>query len=108
MQVVYAHCAGLDVHKKTVSACISVCEGKHTKQQQTRAFGTFTQDLLKLADWLKEQVSHQSAKGYEESTSRDTGIAMIGSLLPPNEETRRDWAHYEQSEARGHHQAEVS
>jgi transposase len=59
MQVVYARCAGLDVHKKTVSACVTVCEGKHGKQQQTRAFGTFTQDLLKLADWLKEQgVTH--------------------------------------------------
>jgi transposase len=59
MQVVYARCAGLDVHKKTVSACITVCEDKHGKQQQTRAFGTFTQDLLKLADWLKEHgVTH--------------------------------------------------
>jgi len=28
MQVVYARCAGLDVHKKTVSACITVCEDK--------------------------------------------------------------------------------
>jgi len=59
MQVVYARCAGLDVHKKTVSACITVCEGKQGKQQQTRAFGTFTQDLLKLADWMKEcRVNH--------------------------------------------------
>lgn len=59
MEVVYARCAGLDIHKKTVSACISVCEGKHAKQQQTRAFGTFTQDLLKLADWLKDHgVTH--------------------------------------------------
>ena len=59
MQVVYARCAGLDVHKKTVSACISVCEVNGVKQQQTRAFGTFTQDLLKLADWLKEHgVTH--------------------------------------------------
>ena len=58
MQVVYARCAGLDVHKKTVSACISVCEG-NGKQQQTRSFGTFTQDLLKLVDWLKEHgVTH--------------------------------------------------
>jgi len=58
MQVVYARCAGLDVHKKTVSACISVCEGEN-KQQQTRVFGTFTGDLLALADWLKEQgVTH--------------------------------------------------
>jgi transposase len=54
-----ARCAGLDVHKKTVSACVSVREGTRVKQQQTRAFGTFTQDLLKLADWLKEQgVTH--------------------------------------------------
>lgn len=59
MQVMYARCAGLDVHKKTVSACISVCEGNHGKQQQTRPFGTFTQDLLKLVDWLKEHgVTH--------------------------------------------------
>lgn len=59
MQVVYARCAGLDVHKKTVTACISVCEAEATKQQQVRVFGTFTRDLLALADWLKEQgVTH--------------------------------------------------
>jgi transposase len=54
MQVVYVRCAGLDVHKKTVSACVSVCEAGGAKRQQTRMFGTFTQDLLRLADWLKE------------------------------------------------------
>jgi transposase len=59
MQVVYARCAGLDVHKKTVSACVSVCEVEGGKQQQMRVFGTFTSDLLALADWLKEQgVTH--------------------------------------------------
>jgi transposase len=60
MQVVYAHCAGLDVHKKTVSACVSVCEGGGgAKRQQRRVFGTFSRDLLALADWLKEQgVTH--------------------------------------------------
>jgi len=59
MQVVYARCAGLDVHKKTVSACVSVCEPEGGKQQQMRVFGTFTSDLLALADWLKEQgVTH--------------------------------------------------
>ena len=59
MQVVYARCAGLDVHKKTVSACISVCAAEGGKQQQMRVFGTFTSDLLALADWLKEHgVTH--------------------------------------------------
>ena len=58
MQVVYARCAGLDVHKKTVSACISVCDGEN-KQQQIRVFGTFTRDLVALVDWLKEhRVTH--------------------------------------------------
>ena len=61
MQVVYVRCAGLDVHKKTVSACLSIWEGKHAKQQQTRVFGTFTQELLKLADWLKEHGVTQVA-----------------------------------------------
>ena len=54
MQVVYVRCAGLDVHKKTVSACVSVCEAGEAKWQKTRTFGSFTQDLLLLADWLKE------------------------------------------------------
>ena len=59
MQVVYARCAGLDVHKKTVSACVSVCEPGTNKRQQTRTFGTFTGALLELADWLREQgVTH--------------------------------------------------
>lgn len=59
MQVVYTRCAGLDVHKKTVSACISICEPEGGKQQQMRVFGTFTSDLLALADWLKEHgVTH--------------------------------------------------
>ena len=59
MQVVYARCAGLDVHKKTVSACLSVCEGEVGRQQQTRVFGTFTPELLMLADWLREHgVTH--------------------------------------------------
>jgi transposase len=58
MQVVYTHCAGRDVHKESVSVCISVCEGKK-KRQETREFGTFTRNLLELADWLKEQgVTH--------------------------------------------------
>ena len=54
MQVVYDHCAVLDVHKKTVSAGVSLCEDGGGKRQQVRVFRTFTHDLLALADWLKE------------------------------------------------------
>src|ERR1035441_5624128 len=59
MQVVYARCAGLDVHQKTVSACVIVCEPDGKKRRQVRVFGSFTGDLMLLADWLREQdVTH--------------------------------------------------
>jgi transposase len=47
MQVMYERCAGLDVHKKTVVACVLTPAGP-----ETRTFATMTADLLALADWL--------------------------------------------------------
>jgi len=47
MEVVYERCAGLDVHKKTVVACLITPEG-----QETRTFGTMTRELLEMGDWL--------------------------------------------------------
>ena len=52
MQVVHERCCGLDVHKKTVVACVITPEG-----QQTRTFGTMTRELLALADWLGELLN---------------------------------------------------
>jgi len=48
MQVVDERCSGLDVHKKSVTACCITPEGK-----ETRTFGTMTEDLLAMADWLR-------------------------------------------------------
>ena len=53
MQVVHPRCAGLDVHKKDVYGCTMVVDGKGKKHQEIRRFGTVTQELLELADWLK-------------------------------------------------------
>jgi len=54
MEVVYERCAGLDVHKRTVTACIITPE-----ERKTRTFGAMTKDLLGLVDWLMERrVSH--------------------------------------------------
>ena len=36
MQVVYARYAGLDVHQKTVSACVIICEPDGKKRRQVR------------------------------------------------------------------------
>lgn len=54
MEVINERCCGLDVHKKTVVACVITPQG-----QETRTFRTMTQGLLELADWLVEQgVTH--------------------------------------------------
>jgi len=52
MQVTYTHCAGLDVHKKTVVACASVPGPGDQPHPVIRTFGTMTADLLALGDWL--------------------------------------------------------
>jgi transposase len=54
MEVLYACCCGLDVHKKSVTACVLWAEAKGKVRKEKRRFSTFTQDLLKLADWLRE------------------------------------------------------
>lgn len=52
--MVYPNCAGLDVHKKFVTACrLTVDEGGQT-QQELREFSTMSDDLEALADWLAE------------------------------------------------------
>jgi transposase len=54
MQVLYTHCAGLDVHKKTVVACLITPDPQGGWQHEVRSFSTMTRDLLALSDWLLE------------------------------------------------------
>ena len=54
MDVVYTHCCGLDVHKKTVAACLITSTAGAEPVKEIRTFGTMTADLLALADWLQE------------------------------------------------------
>ena len=59
MEVLYPCCCGLDVHKKSITACVLWAEAKGKRRKEKRRFGTFTQELLKLADWLRESgVTH--------------------------------------------------
>lgn len=50
MEVVYERCCGMDVHKDKIVACVMVGQ-----RRETRTFGTMTDELLRLIDWLKEQ-----------------------------------------------------
>jgi transposase len=58
MDILYPCCAGLDVHKQTVVATVRrLDQGK--VRQYTRTYGTMTEQLLELADWLEaEGVTH--------------------------------------------------
>jgi transposase len=59
VEVVHRRCCGLDVHKKSVVACVLVSDPSGPPQREVRTFGTFTHELLALADWLAEQqVTH--------------------------------------------------
>ena len=54
MEVLYLHCAGLDVHKQTVVACARhMVNGTVTRE--VRTFRTTTKDLLALSEWLAGQ-----------------------------------------------------
>ena len=60
MELVYQCCAGLDVHKKSVAACIRMQQGEQTRIE-TALFGTFTADLERLRDWLQQYGVRQIA-----------------------------------------------
>jgi transposase len=54
MDVVYPQCCGLDIHKKTVVACLITSTQGPEPVKDIRTFRTMTADLLALADWLQE------------------------------------------------------
>src|SRR3989440_5548054 len=55
MDVVFTHCAGLDVHKKSITACRIVPDPTGRDKEgvaDLERFGTMTIELLALVDWL--------------------------------------------------------
>lgn len=64
MEILYPRCAGLDVHRQTVVACVRLASGP-TVQTDVRTFGTTTAELLAMTDWL---VAHGCTHVAMEST----------------------------------------
>ena len=54
MEVIHPRCAGLDVHKETVMACVRLALGGKVTRE-VRTFETTTSGLLLLLAWLTEQ-----------------------------------------------------
>ena len=54
MKRILERCAGLDVHKKELTACRLVPGPHNTTVSEVMTFGTMTKELLALVDWLKQ------------------------------------------------------
>jgi len=65
MEVTFSHCAGLDVHKKTVTACVIVPKAGGGIKRVVKTFKTMTAGLEALAAWL---ASHEVTHVAMEST----------------------------------------
>jgi len=66
MEVVHEHCAGLDVHKETVVACVRHMSGGKIATE-VKTFKTTTRELIALSDWL-------SAEGVTDIAMEATGV----------------------------------
>lgn len=59
MEIVIPRCCGIDVHKKSLVACIRLMGPQGEVTQHVRTFGTMTEELSTLAGWLVEhRVTH--------------------------------------------------
>ena len=67
MRVHHNVCCGIDVHKKSVTACLMWGPADREPQFEIRRFGTMTRDLQKLAEWLKQA-------GCEAATMESTDL----------------------------------
>jgi transposase len=67
VQIVHQRCCGLDVHKKSVVACVLITNPDGSVQRRVRTFGTMTADLLALDDWL-------TAHGVTQIAMESTGV----------------------------------
>jgi transposase len=67
MDTLYRCCAGLDVHKETVAACVRRIDSAGRIAKAVRTFGTTTQELLGLLDWML-------AEGVQAAAMESTGV----------------------------------
>jgi hypothetical protein len=59
VELLITRCAGLDVAKDEVVACVRVSDGHGGRGQEVRTFQTFTSGLEALADWLAGEAVTQ-------------------------------------------------
>jgi hypothetical protein len=82
VSLIYRRCAGLDVHKESISVSARIRINGHQPTIESATFGTFTCDLRGMADWLKARkirhVAMESTGVYFALSS-----ALIGRVQVP-------------------------
>jgi transposase len=59
MEIILRCCAGLDVHKDSVEACVRHVSAGGKVEHEVRHWGTTTRELVEMADWLLDKgVTH--------------------------------------------------
>jgi hypothetical protein len=59
LAVLHSSCCGIDVHQKSISACVLTVDGAGKLTSEVRQFGTTTHELRALNDWLAQcAVTH--------------------------------------------------
>ena len=78
MQRVVEQCCGLDVHKRSVAACVRITSADGQREEHVQTFGTTTKEVLALRDWLE-------AYGVTHVAMESTGVFWkpIYSLSSP-------------------------
>jgi transposase len=54
MEVLYARCSGIDIHKKSITVCVLIRELGRKEEKQIRELGTTTSEILRCRDWLQD------------------------------------------------------
>src|SRR5215831_6788393 len=81
MRVVYERYCGVDIHKKSVVACVLITPETREVQRYLRTFSTMTAGLLALADWLDSlQIT---VKGSEWIADLLRHGLLQASFIPP-------------------------
>jgi Transposase len=96
VETLVERCAGLDVHKDSVTACVRVPDGHGGRHAETRRFTTTTAGLVLWAQWLASlgvtRVGMESTGCYWKPVWQlleDPGGVLAAERSPP---AQRPWA----------------
>ncbi len=84
--LLYPRCAGLDVHKATVVACLMITAASGKLSKEIRTFATTTAGLLALADWLKREARDPCRDGVNRR------VTFVRSLLSSKKASKSFWS----------------